>query len=149
MKAVFIVPEYSILSKEKNLFDKIENAWELQARMRLWSCPSLSLITIAGMMPESSEIEYIDLNYTSEPKFITDWVFFSPATAQVNRAYQLADKYRKNGTKIAMGGPHVSVLPDEALQHSDVIFIGESEDTFTEFLHNIENNIIKIIKCSH
>ena len=145
MKAVFIVLEYSIASKDKNLFDKIENAWEVQARMRLWSCPSLSLITIAGMMPEGSVIEYIDLNYTSEPEVNADWAFFSPATAQVNRAYQLADKFRKKGIKVVMGGPHVTILPYEAFQHSNVIFIGEAEKTFPAFLKDIEKNKIKRI----
>ena len=145
MKAVFIVPEYSIALKEKTLFDKIENTWEFQARMRLWSCPSLSLITIAGMMPEDSDIEYIDLNYTNEPEINADWAFFSPATAQVNRAYQLADKFRKKGIKVAMGGPHVTVLPDEAFQHADVIFIGEAEETFPAFLKDIETNKTKRI----
>lgn len=140
MKAVFIVPEHSIALKGKNLFGKIEDAWEFQARMRLWSCPSLSLITIAGMMMEGSEVEYIDLNYTAEPEIIADWVFFSPATAQVNRAYQLADKYRKKGIKVGMGGPHVTVLPDEALGHSDVIFVGESEEIFQGFLRDIKKN---------
>ena len=145
MKAVFIVPEYSIASKDKNFFDEIKNAWEVQARMRLWSCPSLSLITIAGMIPEDSDIEYIDLNYTDEPEINADWAFFSPATAQVNRAYQLADKLRKNGIKVAMGGPHVTVLPYEAFQHSDVVFIGEAEKTFSVFLKDIEKNKIKRI----
>ncbi len=145
MKAVFIVPEYSMISKGKNLIGETEDVWEFQARMRLWSCPSLSLITIAGMMPKDSDIEYIDLNYTCEPEFNVDWAFFSPATAQVNRAYQLADKLREKGIRVAMGGPHVSVLPDEALQHSDAIFIGESEETFPEFLKDAEKNKAKQI----
>lgn len=143
MKSVFIVPEYSIASKDKNSFDKLENAWEVQARIRLWSCPSLSLITIAGMMPDNSDIEYIDLNYISEPEINADWAFFSPATAQINRTYLLADKLRKKGIKVAMGGPHVTVLPYEALQHSDVIFIGEAEKTFPALLKDIEENKTK------
>lgn len=142
MKVVFIIPEYSI---EKSLLGETDNAWEFQARMRLWSCPSLSLITIAGMMPEGSDIEYIDLNYTSEAEFDAEWAFFSPATAQANRAYQLADKFRKKGIKVAMGGPHVTVLPYEAFQHSDVVFIGEAEKTFSVFLKDIEKNKIKWI----
>ena len=145
MKSVFIVPEYSMISNEKYPVREIENAWEFQARMRLWSCPSLSLLTIAGMMPESCDIEYIDLNYTDEPDINADWTFFSPATAQANRTYQLADKLREKGSKIAMGGPHVSVLPFEALLHSDAVFIGESEETFPEFLKDIERNKIKQI----
>lgn len=143
MKATFIVPEYTIVSKHKNFFNEMGSTWEFQARMRLWSCPSLSLLTVAGMMPEGSDIEYIDLNYTSEPEINADWVFFSPATAQVNRAYQLADKFKKKGIKVAMGGPHVSVLPHEALQHSDVVFVGEAEKTFPEFLKDIEKNKTK------
>ncbi len=137
MKAVFIVPEYYI---GKSLLGETKNTWEGQARMRLWSCPSLSLITIAGMLPDGYDIEYIDLNYTSEPEINADWAFFSPATSQVNRAYQLSDKLRKKGIRVAMGGPHVTVLPYEALQHSDVVFIGEGENTFQEFLKDAENN---------
>ena len=143
MKAIFIVPEYSMVSSAPPFLIETENAWEFQARMRLWSCPSLSLLTIAGMMPEYSVIEYIDLNYTSELEINADWAFFSPATAQVNRAYQLADNLRNKGIKVAMGGPHVSVLPDEALHHSDTVFIGESEKNFPEFLKDIKNNKAK------
>jgi len=103
------------------------------------------MLTIAGMMPESSVTEYIDLNYVCEPDFNADWAFFSPATSQVNRAYQLADKLREKRIKVAMGGPHVSVLPDEALQHSDVVFLGEAEETFPIFLQDVEKNKIKRI----
>lgn len=145
MKAVFIVPEYSIVSKDKNFLGDIGSSWELQARMRLWSCPSLSLITIAGMMPEGTDMEYIDLNYVSEPDFTADWAFFSPATSQACRAYELADKLRKKGINVAMGGPHVSVVPDEAMQHSDVVFCGESEETFEMFLRDVAKNEIKRI----
>lgn len=145
MKVVFIVPEYSIAN---SLLRGTENAWEFQARMRLWSCPSLSLITIAGMMPEDTDLEYIDLNYTNEAELNAEWAFFSPATAQANRAYQLADKLRRKGIKVAIGGPHATVLPDEAFQHADVIFIGEAEKTFPAFLKDIEKNQIKRIYTS-
>jgi radical SAM superfamily enzyme YgiQ (UPF0313 family) len=97
------------------------------------------------MMPEGCDIEYIDLNYTSEPEINAEWAFFSPATAQANRAYQLADKFRKKGIKVAIGGPHATVLPYEAFQHSDVIFIGEAEKTFPAFLKDYKNNKIKRI----
>jgi len=150
LKVVLIVPENSMASKMNNIVGETENAWEFEARMRLWSCPSLSLLTVAGMMPEGSDIEYIDLNYTSEPDISADWVFFSPSTAQANRAYQLADMLRKNGIKIAMGGPHVTILPNEASQHSDVVFIGESEKTFLAFLKDLEKQKTKrIYKASN
>jgi len=101
------------------------------------------------MMPESSEIEYYDLNYSDKHGLNADWVFFSPATAQASMAYQLADMYRKTGAKVAMGGPHVSVLPEEALKHSDAVFIGEAEITIRWFLEDVINNTVKRIYSAH
>ena len=34
-----------------------------------------------------------------------------------------------------MGGPHVTLLPEEAGQHADVIFVGEAEGLWEEFLN--------------
>ena len=35
---------------------------------------------------------------------------------------------------MVMGGPHVTLLPEEAAQHADVIFVGEAEGLWEEFL---------------
>ena len=37
-----------------------------------------------------------------------------------------------------MGGPHVTLLPEEAKQHADVIFIGEAEGLWEDFLRSFE-----------
>ncbi len=37
-----------------------------------------------------------------------------------------------------MGGPHVTLLPEEAAQHADAIFIGEAEGLWEEFLNGFE-----------
>ena len=37
-----------------------------------------------------------------------------------------------------MGGPHVTLLPEEASQYADVIFIGEAEGLWEEFLKSFE-----------
>jgi len=37
-----------------------------------------------------------------------------------------------------MGGPHVTLLPEEARQYADVIFIGEAEGLWEEFLNSFE-----------
>ncbi len=38
-----------------------------------------------------------------------------------------------------MGGPHVTLLPEEAGQHADVIFVGEAEGLWEEFLRGFES----------
>jgi radical SAM superfamily enzyme YgiQ (UPF0313 family) len=50
------------------------------------------------------------------------------------RAYQLADHYRARGSFVALGGLHVTALPDEAAVHADAVFLGPGEQTFPQFL---------------
>ena len=137
MKAAFIVPENEIMSYMKKEIKKLDSMTEYKARKRLWAAPHLGLLTVAAMLPESWKLTYIDLNYTFINNDSFDWIFISPTTSQANRAYELADSFRKTGTRIVMGGCHVSILPDEALKHADVIFIGEAEDTIKQFLEDI------------
>jgi radical SAM superfamily enzyme YgiQ (UPF0313 family) len=95
------------------------------------SLPSLSLLTIAAMTPPEIEIEYVeiphiaDLNIASMPDF--DAVAISSYSAQIGEAYQLADELRARGTKVIMGGPHVTAMVDEASAHADAVVCGEAE----------------------
>jgi radical SAM superfamily enzyme YgiQ (UPF0313 family) len=143
MRTALIVPRNTIISSDKFEDSQWEETWEFKSRKRLWSCPSLSLLTVAGMLPQSFSIDYIDLNYDTEINGDYELALFSPSTSQANQAYLLADGLRKKGTKVVMGGPHVSVLPEEALQHSDSVFIGESEETFPIFLKDLKKGALK------
>jgi radical SAM superfamily enzyme YgiQ (UPF0313 family) len=53
------------------------------------------------------------------------------------RAYEIADLYRRRGSHVALGGLHVSSLPDEAAAHADTVFIGPGEDTWPTFLADL------------
>lgn len=139
MKAALLIPEHIIISEDKLKRYRLEEKREYRARMRLWSCPDISLLTIAGMMPSYFDITYIDLNFEKLPDSDFDIVFMSPSTTQALRAYELADHYRAKGTLVVMGGVHVSVMSEEALQYSDVVFVGESEDTFPKFINDLSN----------
>ena len=50
------------------------------------------------------------------------------------RSYEIADHYRRRGAFVALGGLHVTSLPEEAAQHADAIFTGPGEDTWPRFL---------------
>ena len=47
---------------------------------------------------------------------------------------RIADHYRRRGAYVALGGLHVTSLPEEAAAHADTIFIGPGEDTWPQFL---------------
>ena len=53
------------------------------------------------------------------------------------RSYRIADHYRKRGAHVALGGLHVTSLPEEAAVHADTIFLGPGEHTFPRFLRDL------------
>ena len=70
------------------------------------------------------------LNLDDTPDLVVIQVYITSA----NRAYRLADQYRRRGAHVALGGLHVTSLPEEAAAHADTIFLGPGEDTWPQFL---------------
>jgi len=85
-------------------------------------------------------------NRLDEKILSSDVVGFSTMTPTVNRGYQIADAIReqKPNTKIMFGGPHVSSMPEEALQHGDVVVQGEAEGVISDAING--NGSPKVIK---
>ena len=97
--------------------------------------PPLGLATLAGYLDDSDQVtlqdEHVEqLDLTDDPELVVIQVYITSAY----RAYQLADHYRSKGAYIALGGLHVTSLPDEAARHADSIFLGPGEDTWPVFL---------------
>jgi radical SAM superfamily enzyme YgiQ (UPF0313 family) len=104
----------------------------------------INLPLIAGLTPENFEVKIIDENITDiDFNETPDIVGITGMTAVINRAYEIADIYRKRGTKVILGGIHVSMLPDEAMQHADAIVVGEVENVWHTLLKDFENNQLK------
>jgi radical SAM superfamily enzyme YgiQ (UPF0313 family) len=100
--------------------------------------PPLGLATLAAYLDPNLEIslqdehvEKLDLN--DEPDLVIIQVYITNAY----RAYRIADHYRARGAYVALGGLHVTSLPEEAALHADTIFIGPGEDTFPKFLRDL------------
>ena len=64
-------------------------------------------------------------------------------TSSSAEAYRIAKGFRKRGSKVIMGGPHVTCLPDEALQYCDSIVIGEAEGVWRDVVRDYENGTLK------
>ena len=131
--------------------------------------PPLGLATLAAYCSPDDEIDLQDehveeLITDDQPDLVVIQVYITNAY----RAYAIAEKYRKKGAYVCLGGLHVTSLPEEAMQHADSIFIGPGEDSFPIFLKdfvmgnakkiyvNAERNITEIppirrdlIKRSH
>jgi radical SAM superfamily enzyme YgiQ (UPF0313 family) len=99
--------------------------------------PPLGLATLAGYLRDDDEVilqdEHVEvLDLHDAPDLVVIQVYITSAA----RAYQLADHYRKRGAHVALGGLHVTSLPDEATPHADTIFLGPGEDTWPAFLED-------------
>jgi radical SAM superfamily enzyme YgiQ (UPF0313 family) len=100
--------------------------------------PPLGLATLAAYLDPSLEISIHDehveaLELDDEPDLVIVQVYITNAY----RSYRIADHYRRKGAHVALGGLHVTSLPDEAAPHADTIFIGPGEDTFPRFLRDL------------
>lgn len=99
------------------------------------SLPSLGLLLLAGATPAGHELRYAEAPAAGdEPDWLggCDLVAISTFTAQAPEAYAVADRLRARGVSVAMGGLHVSALPDEALEHADWVVVGEGEHAWPD-----------------
>ncbi|MBW2983786.1 B12-binding domain-containing radical SAM protein [Candidatus Woesearchaeota archaeon] len=105
--------------------------------------PPLALATLAAHTPQNYTIEIVD-EYVSSLKFKDfDLVAISCTTDAAVRGYEIAKKYREKGAKVVMGGVHVSMLPNEAINYCDSVVIGEAESVWKIVLNDFENNSLK------
>jgi radical SAM superfamily enzyme YgiQ (UPF0313 family) len=100
--------------------------------------PPLGLATLAGYLDEADEVALQDEHVeTLDLEDMPDLVVIQVYITSARRAYRLADHYRLRGAHVALGGLHVTSLPEEALAHADTIFIGPGEDTWPRFLADL------------
>jgi radical SAM superfamily enzyme YgiQ (UPF0313 family) len=97
--------------------------------------PPLGLATLAAYLRPDDEAAIVDehvapLTTADRPDLVAIQVYITNA----RRAYAVADAYRAKGVFVALGGLHVTALPDEAAAHADTIFLGPGEQTFPQFL---------------
>jgi radical SAM superfamily enzyme YgiQ (UPF0313 family) len=106
--------------------------------------PPLGLATLAAYLDANDEIDLQDqhiekLSIDDFPDLVIIQVYITNA----KRAYAIAKQYRERGIFVALGGLHVSSLPEEAEEFADTIFIGPAEQTFLEFLTDFKNKNVK------
>ncbi|MDR1935559.1 MAG: B12-binding domain-containing radical SAM protein [Candidatus Accumulibacter sp.] len=97
----------------------------------------LTLTTLAALVPPEMDAEILlyDEGIAPIPANIdADLVGLTVITGTAGRAYELAAIFRKQGKTVVLGGPHVSLLPEEAARHADAICVGYAEDAWPRLL---------------
>jgi len=105
--------------------------------------PPLNLPYLAALTPEHYQIEVIDENIEPFQFQQADIVGITAYTSSVSRGYDIAQVYRQQGIPTVMGGIHVSMMPEEALNYCDAVVIGEAEGVWPKVLEDFEAGVMK------
>jgi radical SAM superfamily enzyme YgiQ (UPF0313 family) len=146
MRICLIFPDWGVRAETKEQFSEfkeynamIDRIYNDRANPIYRQAMNSALPIIASCAPDDCDIDIIDDRY-EEIDFTNAWdvIGITMMTCQAVRGYEIADQFRKAGVKVAIGGIHPTVLPQEAKAHCDSVFVGEAETTFPQFISDLK-----------
>jgi radical SAM superfamily enzyme YgiQ (UPF0313 family) len=118
-------------------------------RSRVLNFQQITMPYLAAFAPPHWTVHHVDEVVSAVDFGIeADLVAITFHTPTAPHAYALADRFRQRGIPVALGGPHVTLMPEEAQAHADVIFVGEAEATWPQFLREFEMGSHRPRYCS-
>ena len=66
-----------------------------------------------------------------------DLVAITATTGSASRAYGMAASWRARKIPVVFGGPHATLVPDDAAPHVDTVVTGYAEETWPELLRDL------------
>lgn len=99
----------------------------------------LTLPTLAALVPPELGAEVVCVDEGIEEVDLgleVDLVGMTVITGTAPRAYELAAGFRERGIPVVLGGPHPTLVPDDAQPHADAVVVGYAEDTWPELLRD-------------
>lgn len=99
----------------------------------------LTLTTLAALVPKEvpARLQLIDEGIADVPLDLeADLIGFTVITGTAGRAYELADHFRTRGIPVVLGGPHVTLIPEDAAPHADAVVVGYAEDSWPQLLRD-------------
>ncbi len=106
----------------------------------------LTLTTLAALIPHdlNCEVQVLDEGIQEvNPALDADLVGLTVITGNAARAYELAARFRSRGITVVLGGPHITLLPEEAEAHADAVVVGYAEDAWPQLLRDFAGGRLK------
>ncbi len=106
----------------------------------------LTLTTLASLLPDDVRIEIYDETIEKIPLDIdADLIGITVITGTAPRCYKYAKYFRKRGIKVVLGGPHPSLMLEEAIKYADSVVIGYAEGIMKEIIDDFKKGKLKKI----
>ena len=106
----------------------------------------LTLTTLAALVPDElgASLELFDEGITDVPLDLdADLVGLTVITGTARRAYELGDHFRSRGITVVLGGPHVTLIPEDAAPHADAVVVGYAEDSWPQLLRDFQQGALR------
>src|SRR5689334_9289385 len=103
--------------------------------------PTLALTSFAATTPAHWRVEYWDENLLDgRPPFdpMPELVGISVHLTFARRAFELAEWYRRRGSKVVLGGLHVLSCPEECAPHADALALGDGVQLWPHIVADAE-----------
>lgn len=132
MKITFILPAIG-----KKLGQKYIGTWKMEP---------LTIAVLKALTPPEIETELFDdrlelIDYETQ----TDLVAICVETYTAKRSYDIANAFRQRGVKVVLGGYHVTLCPEEAIEYADAILIGNAEIIWGQLISDYRHNQLKTV----
>ena len=124
IRIALISPKGPLYSHRKGIFKK-----------NLRYAP-LTLTTLAALIPLelNAKVKIYDesVEEVIPERIEAALVGITVITGTSVRAYELAERFRISGKTVVLGGPHVTLIPEDAQPHADAIVTGYAEDAWLD-----------------
>jgi len=104
----------------------------------------LTVAVLKALTPPDIETEFFDdrlefINYQTE----ADLVAIPVEMYTAKRAYEIAGKFQNRGIPVIMGGYHVTLCPEEALEYADAVLIGNADKIWANVIADARQQKLK------
>ncbi|QQE11342.1 B12-binding domain-containing radical SAM protein [Planctomycetota bacterium] len=106
----------------------------------------LTFPVLASLIPRDIDVELRCIDegiQDADLDLDTDLIGMTVITGNATRAYELASHYRNRNIPVVMGGPHVTLAPEDVLPHADCIVTGYAEESWPQLLYDFVSGQMK------
>ena len=106
----------------------------------------LPLGVLAALTPPDVEVVLYDDRMEQIPyDEPTDLAAITVETFTARRAYEIADEFRRRGVRVILGGMHPTLLPEEAAEHADALYLGDAETLWHQAIDDCRHGRLQSI----